>query len=793
MSPRWRKAIRDLVGYRVRTILVVASIAVGVFAIGTIAGTNAMLQRSLAESYAASKPAAATFFTATGFDPELVDVVRRMPGVAAAEGRRSVTMRVQTGPDTTREIQLTALPNWADQRIDVVEPESGAFPPGRGEVVLERSSLRLEDLAPGARLTFQVPGGREEDLTLAGIAHEAGAAPAFFFGRMLGYVSFDTLADMGWDRRFDEIRIRVDDPDATLAEVQAVADDVRTRIERAGAPVLFALVAEPGAHPAAELLNAVFLLLGAIGFLSLLVSGFLVINTIAAILAQQTRQIGMMKAVGARADQVAGVYLAIVVGYAVLALLVAVPVGAVGAYLFTTFTAGLVNLDVAGVLPPAEVLAIELVVGLVVPLMAALVPVWRGVRVTVREAISSAGISDRFGHARFDRLLQQLRGPSRPTLLAIRNTFRRRGRLVLTLLPLVLGGAVFLTVVNLRGALFGTLDDTARYFNYQVQLDLAEPARAATVVAEAEQVPGVVVAEPWRFATTQRIRPDGAESGSLVTFGLPAGAQTVRPVVEEGRWLDPGDGNALVVTRNFLTDEPDLRVGEPVTLRINGRDSTWTLVGIVQSPTMRPFAYVPSEAVERITRDAGKAGVLMVQTDPTDPASQVRIGKAVRERLEAAGVEVSTVTTTADIVGTLSTLFDTLVVFVSVMAVLLGIVGGLGLAGTMTINVVERSREIGVIRAVGASDVAVLLLFLVEGLLIGVVSWALAAILALPLSKVLSDAMGEVFVQRPLSFSPSIPGLALWLAIVLVLATLASILPSWRASRIAVREVLAYE
>ena len=142
---------------------------------------------------------------------------------------------------------------------------------------------------------------------------------------------------------------------------------------------------------------------------------------------------------------------------------------------------------------------------------------------------------------------------------------------------------------------------------------------------------------------------------------------------------------------------------------------------------------------------------------------------------------------------TLFTLFDTLVLFISAMAVLLGVVGGLGLAGTMTMNVVERSREIGVIRAVGASDTAVLLLFLAEGLLIGLLAWLIGAALSIPVSKVLSDALGQAFVQRPLAFEISAQGFVLWFIVVFWLAVFGSLLPAWRAARTSVREVLAYE
>ena len=174
-------------------------------------------------------------------------------------------------------------------------------------------------------------------------------------------------------------------------------------------------------------------------------------------------------------------------------------------------------------------------------------------------------------------------------------------------------------------------------------------------------------------------------------------------------------------------------------------------------------------------------------------AEQDALATAVRSRLEAAGVDVAATTTSGEIRETQETLFDVMVVFLSSMAILLGVVGGLGLMGTMTINVVERAREIGVLRAVGASDRAVLTIFLAEGVLIGAISWTIGVIVSLPISRLLSDALGLVFADRPLSPAYSFQGALLWAVIVLVLAAVASLLPSWRASRLAVRETLAYE
>jgi putative ABC transport system permease protein len=123
----------------------------------------------------------------------------------------------------------------------------------------------------------------------------------------------------------------------------------------------------------------------------------------------------------------------------------------------------------------------------------------------------------------------------------------------------------------------------------------------------------------------------------------------------------------------------------------------------------------------------------------------------------------------------------------------LAIVGGLGLSGTMSINVLERVREIGVMRAVGASDWIVLQVILVEGLVIGLISWFTGSLLAFPLSRILSDQLGLLLLENPLRFSFSIFGLLLWLVVAMVLSFLASYLPARNASRLTVREVLTYE
>jgi len=790
---RWRKVLRDLTHLRSRTILVVASIAIGVVAVGTTTGARSALDRSLADAYRLAQSSSFAVYTAEPFDPELVEPIRRIRGVEVAEGRRTVSVRIRTG-ETWRDLQLTAIPDWEDQHVDALLPHVGAWPPDRGELLLERSTGTLADLPVGSGARIELPDGREEEIRIAGLAWEPGASPAYYFGRLSGYVTFETLADLGFDERFQEVRVRAADAAAIgPVTIRALADAVRLRLERAGHPVTFILQPPAGSHPAQELLDAVFVILGGLGALSLVVSGFLVANTIGVVLTQQTRQIGVMKAVGAGRVAVALLYLGLVAAYALLALAIAIPAAMLLGFLLSGFVASLVNLDAPGLTLEPAALLLMLGVGLLVPLGAGIVPVVRGTGVTVQAALRYTGVAETYGHGLLDRLVAALRGLPRPALLALRNTFRRKGRLLLTLAALAFGSAVAMTLFSVRDGLRREMTETFSYFAFNVRVDLARPVRSEAAIAAVERVPGVTAVEGWQYGSALRLRPDGSESGTLPIFGLPAEVRTVRPRVEQGRWLLPDEGRALVATTNLLRDEPDLRIGDQVRLKIRGRTADWTLVGLIRSPTMEPTLYMSDRSLGEMTGALGRTSMVAIQAQLPPGGTDADLAVAARAALEEAGIDVTGTSTLGDIAKTVGTLFDTLILIITAMAFLLGIVGALGLAGTMTMNVVERSREIGILRAVGAGDRAIIQVVLAEGLAIGFLAWAVGALLAIPLAMLLAGAIGEALLQRPLPASPSVLGFALWLGVVLFLATVGSLLPAWRASRLPVREILAYE
>jgi putative ABC transport system permease protein len=165
----------------------------------------------------------------------------------------------------------------------------------------------------------------------------------------------------------------------------------------------------------------------------------------------------------------------------------------------------------------------------------------------------------------------------------------------------------------------------------------------------------------------------------------------------------------------------------------------------------------------------------------------------MEDRLKGEGMRVDTVSTMQTERAEAEVIFDAIVLLLLFMASLLALVGGLGLMGAMSINVLERTREIGVLRAIGATNRAVSQVFILEAVGIGLLSWITGAALAIPMTQGLNAALGAAMMGQSLTYAYSMQGLWLWLAVVFVLSVLASLIPARNAARLTVREVLAYE
>lgn len=803
LRTRWRKVLLDLRSNKARTILVIAAITVGVFAVGLVAVAQHILLGELTRDYLSSNPASATIYTMP-LDDEFIKSVANMPEVAQAEGRSTLRVRVNVGENQWRDLVLTAVPDYNHVTLDKTIPIAGATEPAKGEILVEDYSLDFLNAAIGDTLLIELDDGTQKELLVSGTIHDSHVPNADIINSGFGFITPETSETLGGSRLSTELRYTIaDSPDvrdeaATIARIRAVGETIEDKIEKSGRDVFFISVPTPGEHWAQEIIETLILLFTVFGVLILFLSGFLVVNTISALLAQQVKQIGVMKLVGGRSRQIMAMYFVTVTIYGLIALLIGMPTATLFAQiLIRDYVAGLLNFQVIDVSVPWTIIALQVGVALLIPLAAAAWPVLRGTTVTTHAALNHNGMGQGYDNKgrleRFFGAIQENLPVQRPLIISLRNTVRRKGRLALTLITLILGTALFISVLSVRASVQSTLDNFLRFHEYDVRVEFSRPYRTAQLELLAQEVDGVVAVETWSSDSVRRVRPDGRDSEAINLVAAPADSALMNPVIENGRWLTPQDEYAIVVNTDVLDDEPDLQLGDEMVLTINGRENGWTIVGVTRSTAGGPVVYVDSRDYGYSTRRIDQANSVRVIMQNHDSASQEEMATRLASHFTAAGLRVDTTRTTNAIRAQADFQFNIVIGFLVLMAVLLAIVGGLGLTTTMSINVLERIREIGVLRAIGASDGSVRLIVLAEGIVIGWLSFIAGGLLSLPFSRILSHQVGMALLGSPLDYTFSSSGLILWFATVTILAVVASLGPARSASRLTIREVLAYE
>jgi putative ABC transport system permease protein len=250
----------------------------------------------------------------------------------------------------------------------------------------------------------------------------------------------------------------------------------------------------------------------------------------------------------------------------------------------------------------------------------------------------------------------------------------------------------------------------------------------------------------------------------------------------------------LAVSEGALEYFPDLTPGDMLKLKIEGREEVWEVIGIFQFVDREGvLAYAPYEYVSQMNNLANRSFSFRLVTAQHDRSYQNAKAEELDKYFRDRGFKVRVAQAGRASLDSAVESLDTLVVFLLIMAILTALVGSMGLTGTMGMNVLERTREIGIMRAIGADDRAVMRTVIAEGMVIGVISFVLAVILSVPFTYLLSTIVSLAVFQSPIDVVFTYTGYAIWLGLVLALSVIASILPARNAARLTIREVLAYE
>jgi putative ABC transport system permease protein len=801
MGVLWYKIWFDIWHNKTRTLLTVLSIAAGVFAVGTIFGMSDMMLSNMDKSHRAVLATHINAGLTEYVDRETLLSLKSVPGVEDVEPYNSVNVLYKLRPeDEWRQGVIQMRDNYEEQKYELLQLRGGHWPKSKNEIAVERMGAQSKGIDIGDSVIFKIDE-KERVLPITGFIRHPFVPPPQFADLPFFFMSGEGMERLGIPQgKFGAFYVRVTPYSEEYA--REVATAIKDRLARQDINVAGFNYEDPDKHWGRTYMNAMTQVQQLLALICVVIGAILVFNTISNLITQQTNQIGILKAIGGRMPTLVGMYLVSALVYGALAFVIAFPLGAIVAHTITKVFLNLFNIDYDTFHISRTAVILQAFCALLAPLLAGLPPILSGAAITVRQAIASYGLGSGYHSGRVDRFVESLGARLLPShyATALGNMFRHKGRLILTQVVLIMAGASFLMVMSLNSSLDLTLDNYFGRLRYDIRIYFTDLERGDRIIPLAETVPGVEHVEldysqqANLFLEGQQVKDAGLSTNIR---GIAAGSDIYEPLIVAGRWLSAQDAGRVVVIPRQTAEDYKINVGDKITLDLGvyGKD-TWQVIGLYEPVFVGGFSsanlYAPMETLYKLSKKYNRASQIMVRTTAHDEASVTAITKSLKDVFEQHSLKVSASTTQLEARATNEWQFSLVTTMLLALSIIVAMVGGIALMGALSIGVIERTKEIGVLRAIGARSRTILGVFVMEGVLQGVISWMIAIPLSFAVSPIAASQLGSVMFGATLDYRYNWLAVIVWLGIIVTVSIMASIMPARGATHISVRDSLAY-
>jgi len=467
-----------------------------------------------------------------------------------------------------------------------------------------------------------------------------------------------------------------------------------------------------------------------------------------------------------------------VIGFA--AALLSLPFAIKSGFVVSRGLAALLNFELL-----TETLPVTARLGFVIcaslfPVLAALPSVRRWSNVAVTDALQYFGANPEHDKAlRIERLSVLLALNVR---MGLRNAFRKPQRTLMTAATLGLGVLVFMIAMNTRTSLLYTAETEESARRYDVLVGFEEPIDASRVSWMAA-FPIVERAETWSIERAGIVSPDTTKKETFRLFRVPDDSDMMSPNVLSGHWLSDGMSGGIVINHRLQQDFPELVPGAPVRLDVDGQPLDTTVIGVIKE-FGPPTLYVrDADYRARMNDDDERVNAGFVRLKEPTEQNLATLTAMLESHFDLAQVRIRGLQSGKIASRVIRGHLDVIVATLLVLALFILSVSSLGMTSAVSTNVVERSRELGILRSIGGTPSAIRRILASEAVTIAVVGWACALLLSAFVSAPVSNYFGEALVEYPFDFRFSPLGAAMSFGIAVVLAVLASIAPARLVNR----------
>lgn len=789
LSASARKSVTDLTRRPARTLLTVFTLVLAVGSISFLAIPTLIddtMQREVRDGRLAD---ATVIMRPVALDADALGELAALPNVAAVEPRAQVDVRVLVG-ERRAPARVISVRDFGDQGVDVVRVESGEAP-GPGELLadVQDANTGLYDGRAGDTLTVVGATDGGTDFAISGRGRSLpGGEQVQDDDVIVLYADEATVAALSGEEGYRALALRFDDPSPEAAE--ATIEDVRAQLASVPGFDGFANLPEvrsPGDWPGKSDTETFGRFVSVLTVLALLSAVVLISNTMSTMIAEQTRDIAVMRAIGARRRQVTAVYLRTTLLVGAAGTIGGIALGIVLSSLLAGYFGSMFwAVDVGFGVDPS-VLLISVAMGLAVPALAAMPAIRRGLGVDLREALEASGSALGIEGAT-DRALRRATFLPRTMQIGLRSVGRRKRRSLATALIVALAVGNLLATMALSAA--ATEASRTSWASHLQDIQIWTTGRVP-FDEEAEQAirdtPGVAEVEP---VIKNQVALQGNEAFVW--------ALEEEPLFDyrliDGRWFnadESADAASVAVVERNIAQLLGLEVGQRVTLETAAGEADFELIGVADNQQEGGTAlYIPLTTARVLLDRPDAASSYLIRADDDDPDTVDRVATAVEDALTPLGYEVgSEVTYVAEREEIAAN--RTVTTTIALLGFIIVATSMVGLANVMTTNVLERTREIGVLRCIGGRARDVRRIFTTEGLTLALVGWFIGIPLGYALTRLLVWLVWEIADARlPVVFPPANIVVALVGTVVLALFVL--FFPVRRAVRFRPGDALRY-
>lgn len=775
-----RKILRDLTHRRLRNSLTLLGIILGVAGVVAISTTTRAIVDAQRNTYDGSRQADLAGFTGD-LPPSSADLIARLDNVAVVDTRSVVFTRFERG-DGWENVRLVGLDDFSAMSLDVVELTAGTFPE-RDEIAFDESARELTALSIGDVVALRrSPAEPITYLTVSGFTRSPAVLGAGILNQATAYARAPTVRKMAGRAADNYLLVRVDDPQ----RAGETAGEIGALLSKRGVATGTFEVRDPENFVGSQELNTLLLLLRIFAVLGAGLSAFLVANTLTAVMSEETTQIGIVKSLGGRQRHVLLPYLVYSAALGVIGAGGGFVVGSLAGRALSTYLSRLTGLQEAPFTLYPSVIGLALLVGLLVTVAATLLPAARGTRRRAAQLLRSPGVVSDARIPLVRKLTAPLARVSAPAALGVRNAVRRPARTGFTIVVVAIAVAAFVATQALSNSVTGTVDDLYALYGADAWVSFRRPVSDG-LAKDIAALPNVSAVEPWTSAS------GSIGSTNTDVWGMPVDDPLYSYRLVEGAWFSSTNPVSVVLTLN-LASNLDAQVGDQLTLDIRDRRETVLVTGIVDDSstylgsTATGKLFMPVRDLNRLLGLEGGVDLFALRFRSSDP---VQVDAALAELEDAfAGYAPVTLAAYADQESSQNAI-SVLTLLLRVMVLLVAAVGVAGIANTLLINITERRREYGVLRALGAQSGHVITTLISEGLAVAVLGLAVGFALGYPLARYLVDLTSAELFDLTFYLAPLTMVGAVALSILVVVAV--STVPGVIAAHIRPVEVLRYE